>query len=236
MVAPLVDPSHAAIGSIIIPVLNEGARIADQLGRLRAQLGPGWELIVVDGGSTDETCARAKPYCDRLLAAAAGRSLQMNAGAQAAKSELLVFLHADTDLPADFSQQMARFLASEYQWGRFDVRLDGRHFLFPWIARLMNLRSRLTGIATGDQTFFIRRSLFCQLGGFALIPLMEDIDFSVRAKACCPPYCSRSRVLTSARKWQRQGVLRTILLMWWIRLAYFLGVSPHTLHRWYYAR
>lgn len=222
------------LGSIIIPVLNEAGSIANQLHSLRHLLGPRWELIVVDGGSDDSTCEQAAPWCDQLIHSAPGRSVQMNAGAAVAHAELLVFLHADTQLPESFETQMQLFHESGNGWGRFDVALDGEHLLFPLIARLMNLRSRLTGIATGDQTFFMQRQFFARVGGFAPVPLMEDVDFSRRACRLQRPFCSHAQVTTSTRKWQKNGVLRTIVLMWWIRLAYFLGVSPETLHRWYY--
>lgn len=221
-------------GSIIIPVLNEAATITEQLRRLREQLGARWELIVVDGGSSDATVMQATPYCDRLVQSPAGRSRQMNTGAAVAAGPILVFLHADTRLPADFEQQMQAFLTEEKGWGRFDVLLDDEHPLLRIIGGMMNLRSRLTGIATGDQTFFVRRDFFNELQGFREIPLMEDVEFSGRACRLQRPFCSRSRVITSARKWQRNGIFRTMALMWWIRLAYFVGVSPATLHRWYY--
>lgn len=226
--------SSALQGSIIIPVLNEASTIAEQLRRLREQLGTRWELIVVDGGSSDATAARASPHCDHLVQSLAGRSRQMNAGAAVAAGQILVFLHADTRLPADFERQMQAFLTAEKGWGRFDVQLDDEHPMLRIIGGMMNLRSRLTGIATGDQTFFVRREFFSELQGFREIPLMEDVDFSRRACRRQRPFCSRSRVITSARKWQRNGIFRTMALMWWIRLAYFVGISPATLHRWYY--
>lgn len=222
-------------GSIVIPVLNEAVQIAARLQDLRKQLGTDWQIIVVDGGSTDDTVEQARVGCDQLVQSARGRSTQMNAGAAVAAGELLMFLHADTRLPVDVAEQMQAFLQSGRQWGRFDVRLDGDHPLFCVIAFMMNLRSRFTGIATGDQVFFMRREFFRQLNGFAPIPLMEDVEFSRRARRVSWPWCSRARVTTSARKWQQNGILRTIVLMWWIRLAYFIGVSPSVLHRWYYS-
>lgn len=221
-------------GSIIIPVLNEAAAIALQLQNLRQTLRDRWELIVVDGGSQDDTAFLASPHCDDLLRCPPGRSKQMNAGAASASGDILVFLHADTRLPEDFEQQMQHFIESGRQWGRFDVCLDSDHPMLCVVGHMVNLRSRLTGIATGDQTFFMRRSFFEKMQGFADIPLMEDVEFSHRACRVEKPFCSRARVLTSARKWQRHGIFRTIALMWWIRLAYVVGVSPATLHRWYY--
>jgi len=215
-------------------VLNEAATIALQLQSLRRMLHDRWELIVVDGGSRDDTAALAQPYCDCLLQSPPGRSQQMNAGAASASGDILVFLHADTRLPNDFEQQMQHFSQSGRQWGRFDVSLDSDHPLLGMVAHMINLRSRLTGIATGDQTLFVRRPFFEKLQGFADIPLMEDVEFSGRACRMEKPFCSRACVLTSARRWQRNGVVRTIALMWWIRLAYFVGVSPQTLYRWFY--
>lgn len=231
----VIDVDNRLQGSIIIPVLNEAAQIAARLQDLRVQMGSGWQIIVVDGGSTDDTVQQARAGCDQLVQSARGRSTQMNAGAAVAAGELLVFLHADTRLPVDVAEQMQVFLQSGRQWGRFDVQLDGDHPLFRVIAFMMNVRSRLTGIATGDQVFFMRREFFQQLGGFAPIPLMEDVEFSRRACRISRPWCSRAQVTTSARKWQQNGILRTVVLMWWIRLAYFVGVPPSVLHRWYYS-
>ena len=222
------------LGSIIIPVLNEAHTIAASLQRLRNQLGPHWQLIVVDGGSEDTTCKQAQPLCDLLLTSAPGRSAQMNLGAASAAGDLLVFLHADTALPEAFAMHMDEFIQSGRAWGRFDVTLDGTRFMFRIIGGLMNLRSRLTGIATGDQALFMTRDFYVRLEGFSDIPLMEDIEFCRRARLQQRPFCSHGRVMTSTRKWQHNGILPTILLMWWIRLAYFFGVSPVVLHRWYY--
>lgn len=226
--------SDSVQGSIIVPVLNEADQIVQRLQHVRTLMNRQWKLIVVDGGSHDATCVLATPWCDELLQSAPGRSQQMNKGAQAALGDVLVFLHVDTLLPRDFEQQMQQFLHSGKRWGRFDVVLDSDHPVLKLVTFMMNLRSRLTGIATGDQAFFVHRTFFEKLQGFADIPLMEDVEFSRRACRVERPFCSRARVITSARKWQRNGIFRTIVLMWWIRLAYFVGVSPITLHRWYY--
>jgi len=179
-------------------------------------------VIVADGGSTDGTAELARSLCDRLVFAPRGRASQMNAGAREASGEILVFLHADTVLPPDASQAILDSTAS-HLWGRFDVEIEGSHPLLKVVAWSMNLRSRLTGIATGDQAIFVRRDAF---PGFAGIPLMEDVAFSKAMKRRGAPACLRSRVRTSGRRWESRGVLRTVLLVWRLRLAYALGADP----------
>jgi rSAM/selenodomain-associated transferase 2 len=221
--------------SIIVPVLDEAARIAATLGTLAPARAAGHEVIVVDGGSTDETVALATPLADRVLAAPRGRASQMNAGAAVAVGDVLLFLHADTRLPPDAVPRLAdRLRGSGRAWGRFDVRIEGRHPLLPLVARLMNARSRLTGIATGDQAIFVAREAFRAIGGFPAIALMEDIAFSKAARRVSAPLCLRERVATSGRRWESRGVVRTILQMWSLRLRFFLGASPERLRRSYY--
>jgi len=213
--------------SIIVPVLNEEAGIVATLQGLSALRARGVEVIVVDGGSRDRTAALAQPLCDRLVAAPRGRAAQMNAGAAVAHGNVLLFLHADTALPADADRLVLDGLAASGRpWGRFDVRIDGRHPLLPVIAATMNLRSRATGIATGDQAMFVERSALAAVGGFPDIALMEDIVLSRRLKRLGRPLCLRARALTSGRRWEKHGVVRTILTMWRLRLAFFLGVEP----------
>jgi rSAM/selenodomain-associated transferase 2 len=212
--------------SVVLPVLNEAQNITSTLARLRR---PEVEIIVADGGSSDDTVALALPLCDRVVAAPRGRALQMNAGAAAANGDVLLFLHADTRLPDDAPSAITHAVSAGAAWGRFDVRIEGRHPLLGLIARMMNLRSRLTGIATGDQAIFCSRALFDALGGYAPIALMEDIDFSRRARARFAPLCLRARVTTSGRRWEKHGVLRTVLLMWRLRLRYFFGADPQAL-------
>jgi len=223
--------------AIVIPVLNEAASIEATLKRLAPLRARGAVVIVVDGGSSDDTATRAAPLADRVLAAPRGRAMQMSAGArsaEAAGSDVLLFLHADTMLPDDADRTILSALAgSDRCWGRFDVRIDAPGASLRIIETLMNWRSRLTGIATGDQAIFITRIAFAGLGGFAPLPLMEDIDFSRRAKRLSMPLALRDRVLTSARRWQRHGVWRTVALMWWLRLAYFFGADPGALARRY---
>ncbi len=213
--------------SIIIPVLDEEAVIATTLQGLSAVREYGAEVIVVDGGSRDRTVALARPLADRLIAAPRGRAAQMNAGAGMARGDILLFLHADTRLPADADRLVLDGLAATGRpWGRFDVRIEGRHPLFPLIAAAMNLRSRLTGIATGDQAIFVDKSAFAAIGGFPEIALMEDIVLSRRLKQLGRPLCLTARALTSGRRWEKHGVVRTILTMWRLRLAFFLGAAP----------
>ena len=213
--------------SIIVPTLDEAAGIAACLGALAPLRARGAEVIVVDGGSGDATVELAAPLADRVIAAARGRAAQMNAGAAAASGDTLLFLHADTRLPDGADRLVLEGLAASGRgWGRFDIRIEGRGVLLPVIAALMNLRSRLTGIATGDQAIFARRGAFERAGRFPAIPLMEDIAFSKSMKREGPPLCLGDRVVTSGRRWERHGALRTIVLMWRLRLAYFLGADP----------
>jgi rSAM/selenodomain-associated transferase 2 len=202
-----------------VPVLNEAPGIRAALEALR---GVGHEIIVVDGGSEDGTPDLARPLCDRLLIAPRGRAFQMNAGARAATGDILLFLHADTGCPPDAASAIAAAMKTRL-WGRFDVDIEGSHPLLKVVAWSMNLRSRLTGIATGDQAIFVRRDAF---PGYEEIPLMEDIAFSRTMRRRGRPACLRQRVRTSGRRWESRGVVRTILLMWGLRLAYALGADP----------
>jgi len=220
--------------SIIIPVLDEGDGIAaalDALAHLRAL---GTEVVVVDGGSRDATVERAQLRADRVVLAPRGRALQMNAGAERASGDVLLFLHADTRLPAEADSVVLNGLDQARRvWGRFDVKIDGRSRLLPVVAWLMRLRSRLTGIATGDQAIFLRREAFQAVGGFPAVALMEDIAICKRLKRLGKPLCLRACVTTSGRRWEKNGVLSTVLLMWRLRFAYFLGADPKQLARQY---
>jgi rSAM/selenodomain-associated transferase 2 len=221
--------------AIVIPALNEAAN----LGRLLPDLArdcAGAELIVVDGGSQDETAAVvARAPGVRLISSARGRALQMNHGARATGGDALLFLHADTRLPDGAARAIERALAEPgVVGGRFDVRFDNEGALFRVIAWFMNARSRASGIYTGDQAIFVRRADFEAIGGYPEIPLMEDIELSRRLKRRGPVRALRLRVTTSARKWEREGPLRTIGLMWVLRFLHFCGVAPTRLHRWYY--
>jgi len=216
--------------TIIVPMLNEEAGITAALGALRPLDA---EIVAVDGGSGDKSVALAAPLCDQLLRSPRGRARQMNAGAAAAHGDILLFLHADTVLPAQADRLVGEAIAGDACWGRFDVRIAGDSAWFPLIATLMNLRSRLTGIATGDQAIFVRRTAFAQVGGFADIPLMEDIVLSQRLRQLGRPACLRQKVTTSGRRWEKQGVLRTVFTMWWLRLRFFFGTDPAKLAREY---
>lgn len=228
------DGINARRLSIIVPALNEAASIAGTLRSLQPLRARGTEVIVVDGGSADGTAQLASPLADRVLASPRGRAIQMNCGAAAARGEMLVFLHADTRLPADADCHVRNAFANpERCWGRFDVAIEGRSRLLPPIAFLMNWRSRLTGIATGDQAIFATREAFLRAGGFPEIALMEDVAFSKRMKKLSAPAPLRAVAVTSGRRWERHGVLRTVLLMWRLRLAYFFGAHPDKLARHY---
>jgi rSAM/selenodomain-associated transferase 2 len=211
--------------SVVVPALNEASGIRPALEALAPLRAGGHEVIMVDGGSSDRTPELARGLCDHVLSAPRGRALQMNAGAAAATGDALVFLHADTRLPQGADDLIFQSLRLS-PWGRFDVEIDARHPLLRVVACTMNLRSRLTGIATGDQAIFVRREAF---PGFPEIPLMEDVAFCKAMKRFGPPACRRERVVTSGRRWESRGVLRTIVLMWGLRLLYFLGASPELL-------
>jgi rSAM/selenodomain-associated transferase 2 len=214
---------------VIVPVWMEAAGVTDTLRALQPIRTRGHEVVVVDGGSTDQTVELARPLCDRVVVSEKGRALQMNAGAAAAKGDLLLFLHADTRLPANSLEHLASFVHSSRPWGRFDVRLSGERPLFRVIAWFMNQRSRLTGICTGDQAMFVRRDAFEALGGFQPMPLMEDVEFSRRLCLVSRPFCIKEPVVTDSRRWQTHGAWRTIFLMWQLRWRYWRGESPESL-------
>ena len=223
--------------SIIIPALNEGHQIATILARLQGHRSQNTEIILVDGGSRDDTVELAAPLVDRVITSKAGRATQMNAGAALATAEVLLFLHADTVLPAHAPQLILQGLTdARYRWGRFDVTIAGDHFFLAVIAWFMNHRSRLTGIATGDQAIFITREVFDQLGGFPDQALMEDVEMTSRLRKLGPPLCLHEHVITSGRRWEKHGVWRTIWLMWRLRLQYSLGAKPVDLYRRYYGK
>jgi len=213
--------------SIVIPTLNERETIGAALAALQPLRERGCEVIVVDGGSADGTADLARPLADAVLSSQPGRARQQNAGAAAASGETLLFLHADTRLPEGAEVLVEDGLRRAGRgWGRFDVRLSGRHPMLRVIGWMMNLRSRLTGIATGDQAIFVRRERFREIGGFPGIPLMEDVALSKMLKRRGPPLCLREAAVTSSRRWEQRGVWRTMVLMWRLRLAYWLGADP----------
>ncbi len=226
--------------SVVVPILNERNNLAallKHLSTLEAE-----QLILVDGGSKDDSVAWLQSnWVDHdahrlLVQSSAGRAKQMNAGARIAGADMLVFLHADTFLPGNAKLEITRARDSNYFWGRFDVEFNpgsGNNWAMNIIALFMNIRSRLSSIATGDQAIFVDRALFVEIGGYPSIPLMEDIALSKRLKRNGVPYCSYSKVRTSPRRWQSQGVVRTVITMWIIRFGYFVGVSPNRLVSWY---
>ena len=213
--------------SIVIPTLNEEETISTALAALQSLRRRGVEVIVVDGGSEDSTIRLASPLSDQAIVARRGRASQMNAGARQANGDKLLFLHSDTVLPKDALEAIDQaFIAPGCVWGRFDVKIESPLRFLTGVAFMMNLRSRWTGIATGDQAIFVKRSAFDQIGGFPAISLMEDIALSKSLKRLSLPACIRAKVTTSGRRWEKNGIIRTVLLMWRLRLAYFWGADP----------
>ncbi|HEY2627897.1 MAG TPA: TIGR04283 family arsenosugar biosynthesis glycosyltransferase [Usitatibacter sp.] len=219
--------------SIIVPVLNEAACIGETLAALQGFRAEGAEVVVVDGGSTDATKSLAHPLADQVIDAPRGRASQMNAGADVARGNELLFVHADTMLPVGAMGAVTRALDDDHAWGRFDVTITDGSALLAIVAAMMNMRSRWSGIATGDQAMFVRREAFELAGRFPAIPLMEDVALSRALKRISPPACLRERANTSGRRWSKHGTLRTIGLMWWLRFAYAMGADPGTLARRY---
>lgn len=219
--------------SIVLPVLNEAQHLVSRLQALQGQRDR-CQLLLVDGGSDDDSRRLAEPWVDKVILSPRGRALQMNAGAAQAEATVLLFLHVDTQLPANAVDLIHQAMAQGFEWGRFDVALDSPQPMFKLIALMMNLRSRLTGIATGDQGLFMTQRAFQAVGGFPAIALMEDIAISRKLKQLGKPACLRTKILTSARRWQQHGILKTILLMWRLRLAYFFGADPSDLSGRYY--
>lgn len=225
--------AEPAFLSIVIPTLDEGPRLRAQLQALAPWRAEGVELVVVDGGSRDGSTESLADLADLVLQAPRGRASQMNAGAARARGQWLLFLHVDTQLPGPAWPLLQRCLDPRVVWGRFDVRIDSPRTVLRGVGTLMNWRSRLTGVATGDQALFVRRSCFEALGGYADLALMEDIELCGRLRRLARPLCLRLQVLTSARRWERHGVWRTIVLMWRLRAAYFWGADPNRLARLY---
>lgn len=219
--------------SVVIPVRNEAQALPFLLDDLSAMRAAGAELIVVDGGSTDGTCELAISRVDQLLKTGPGRAMQMNAGAAAARGAYLWFLHADTRVSAEAISRLLQTLEQRPLWGRFDVRLAPAGPALRLIGWMINLRSRLSGIASGDQGIFVDRARFDALGGYAPIPLMEDLQLCRRLKVQARPHCLRPPLITSSRRWLQHGIWRTVLLMWCLRVAYYAGANPEKLARHY---
>lgn len=218
--------------SIIVPLLNERRALPELTNHLKS-IAPD-QIIIVDGGSTDGgwqwLLSQWQDGQQRIaLQTQSGRAHQMHAGAQMASGDLLLFLHADSQLPVDSKQQIERLSEGTYHWGRFNIGFASNNSFMPVIAWFMNHRSCLTGIATGDQGIFLTRSAYDKVDGFDALPLMEDVALCKKLKSLSRPLCVDSVLRTSARRWEQKGVLRTILFMWCFRLAYFVGVSPKQL-------
>ncbi|MDG1772854.1 MAG: TIGR04283 family arsenosugar biosynthesis glycosyltransferase [Oceanicoccus sp.] len=222
--------------SIIVPTLNEAETITATLQPLQMLRNQGCEIIIADGGSDDHTAEQAAPWVDQLVVTEKGRARQMNAGADLAQGRWLLFLHADTLLTANFSSFLISLASTEKQWGFFSLSLTGRHIFFRVIETAINLRSRLTSIGTGDQCLFVKKALFLQLGRFPEIALMEDVSLCKTLRQHSSPWVCIDKVLTSSRRWEQHGILKTVGLMWRLRLAYFLGASPDRLVKIYYGR
>ena len=223
--------------SLVVPVVNEAGNLPGLLEPLQPFRGNGLEVIVVDGGSEDGSTRCAAALADQLLQSPPGRALQMNAGAAVARGAVLWFVHADVRFSTTTLEELLRMQAEDpLGWGFFPVRLIGRHWLLPLIARSMNWRSAFTSVATGDQGIFVERQLFYEIGGYSPIPLMEDIALSKALRRCRRPRRLRQKLAVSGRRWDRNGIWRTIFLMWLLRFFYVVGVSPQQLHRLYYKK
>ena len=222
-----------AMVSIIVPVLNDAAVLSKLLDQLQDIRSLGHEVIVVDGGSHDDVVHVCEKRVDQLIHSASGRASQMNKGALQAKGDIFWFLHADSLIEAGCLDEILRLTQHEKVWGRFDVKLSGKDWRLRIVEFLMNWRSRLTCIATGDQGIFLTREAFNQVEGYKEIPLMEDIEISKALKKISTPFLPGQMITTSSRRWQSQGIFRTILLMWSLRLAYFLGISADRLSAYY---
>jgi rSAM/selenodomain-associated transferase 2 len=219
--------------SVIVPMLNEAGAIGATLAAIRVGA-PDAEIVVVDGGSADGSVEIARPRCEVVIIGERGRAQQMNAGAARSSGDVMVFVHADTIVPKSFARDIETALADpSVVGGRFDIRLDDDHPLCVLIGSLISIRSRLSRTATGDQAIFVRRTIFDALGGFRDLPICEDLDFARRLKRAGRVACLRTKVITSARRWRRGGILRTSIRMWTIRLLYLAGVSPVRLSRLY---
>ena len=220
--------------SIIIPVLNEAAGIQTFLQTLQPLRKLGHELILVDGGSTDNTCQLAHSLVDKLLHSEHGRAKQQIVGAENASGYIFLFLHADTQLPELAEYRILKALANGRYWGFFNIKLSGSNWLLRIIGKMMSWRSRLTGISTGDQGIFVKKSIYNKVEGIPDIPLMEDIAFSKRLLKVHKPVCLKERVITSSRRWEKNGIIKTVVFMWILRLSYFFRVKPEILHKIYY--
>lgn len=216
--------------SIIIPCLNEEENILETLLPLQKSRQRGHEIILCDGGSTDSTITLSTPYVDKIITSNKGRAIQMNNGAASATGNIFCFLHADTIATENIDSLIISALHSNKLWGRFNIRLNNNKWPFRIIESLINIRSCISGIASGDQGIFIHSSVFNKLDGFKNQPLMEDIELSKRLKKITRPACIKDTLITSSRRWEKHGIIQTVILMWTLRLKYFLGTPVEKLH------
>lgn len=229
-VVRLTEPNQIVI-SIIIPTLNEADQLQATLKYLSRSIDTAQvEILISDGGSSDSSFDIIAKYPCRIINSAVGRARQMNYAASQARGEWLLFLHGDSRLPEDWQS----LIRQSQDWGFFPLKLSGAHWLLRIIERAVSLRSSITHVATGDQALFFRRSLFNRINGFDEIPLMEDIAISKKARRISKPDIADQVIVTSSRRWEKNGIIKTVCLMWWLRLAYWLGASPERLHRIYY--
>ena len=228
------ESDYSYLLSIIIPTLNEAETIEATLQPLQALRHKGCEIILADAGSDDNTAQRAVSLVDQCVVAEKGRAQQMNAGADVAQGRWLLFLHADTWLTANFSSFLTALATTKKQWGFFPLTLSGSHFFFRIIEKAINFRSKVSSIGTGDQCLFVKKSVFLEVGRFPNVALMEDVSLCKTLRKRSSPWVCSDKVLTSSRRWEQHGILKTVLLMWRLRLAYFLGVSPDRLVKMYY--
>lgn len=220
--------------SIIIPALNESRHLLASLQSLSLLKNHPHEIIIVDGGSDDDTLKIAEPYVDFIFTSEKGRATQMNMGAAHASGDILWFLHADSLIPDNAYKHICTSLQNnQHIWGRFNIKLSGSNPVFRIIEQLINLRSKITKIATGDQGIFVLRSEFEKLNGFAAQPLMEDIQLCKQLKKISAPACLVNTITTSSRRWESRGIIKTVILMWYLRLAYFLGTPASKLAKQY---
>jgi rSAM/selenodomain-associated transferase 2 len=237
VVVPSADAGAQRL-SVVIPVLNDRNALVRLLGDLQWLRSAGHQLIVVDGGSGDGSLGSAQALADRVMISQAGRATQMNAGAAIVNTSHIWFLHADTRVSRQACECLLQVIraSSEPCWGRFNVRLDDADYVFRVISFFMNVRSCVSGVATGDQGIFVHRRLFQMVDGFPRIALMEDIALSKQLRRTMRPRCLREPLQVSARRWREHGIVKTVLLMWGLRLLYVVGMSPKVLHGWYYRR
>ena len=223
--------------SVIIPTLNEADHIKKTLSPLQIFRDQGLEIILVDGGSTDGTCGMVVPWVDRVASQSGGRGAQLGLGAALASGVWLLFLHADTRISSDALQHLLEAIQNQphLSWGRFHIMLSGQGLIFRVIEFLINLRSSVTRICTGDQGMFVKRQVFESVGGFPEWPILEDVELSQRLRKVSAPVMIKTSIVTSSRRWETRGVVKTILIMWLIRLGFWIGMSPVRLHRWYRA-